>query len=189
MRKRRDRDSDSHGRGYHSTSLDRVYQLTTPWSVMRYRLQQLLTAMDNCDTSVTVDFTETVDAGACSNSFVLTRTWTAIDNCGNTGSESQIITVEDTTAPVLLGVPGDETVECDAVPSPPAVTATDNCDPSPVVSFNETITPGSCTDTFTVTRVWSATDDCGNIASPEPDDHGTGYDCADHRGRTSRYYG
>jgi hypothetical protein len=52
------------------------------------------------------------------------------------------VTVVDDVPPVLQGVPSDTTVACDSIPSPAAVTATDTCDPSPVVGFNETVEPG-----------------------------------------------
>ena len=40
------------------------------------------TALDNCDNDVNIEFSEeTVDNGCGA---VVTRTWTAIDNCGNT---------------------------------------------------------------------------------------------------------
>ena len=70
----------------------------------------------------------------------------------------------DTTAPVLVGVPGDTTVECVA-PAAASVTATDNCDPAPVVDFAESSVPGSAPVIETITRTWTATDACGNSAS------------------------
>ena len=57
----------------------------------------------------------------------ITRVWTATDPCGNTASATQTITVVDTTAPELVGVPTDETVFCDAIPVAAQVTATDAC--------------------------------------------------------------
>jgi len=80
-------------------------------------------------------------------------------------TDTASVTVEDTTAPTLSGVPADETVECDSVPPPANVTATDNCDPSPTVTFSETRTDGSCPDNYTLTRTWTATDACGNSSS------------------------
>ena len=49
--------------------------------------------------------------------------------------EQQEISVVDTQHPVLAGVPADVEVECDAVPAPAAVTATDTCDPAPSLEF------------------------------------------------------
>ena len=64
-------------------------------------------------------------------------------NCGNTDVQSQVITVQDVTAPVLAGVPADVTVECDAVPAPATPTASDNCDSDVTIDFNEVRTDGS----------------------------------------------
>ena len=124
-----------------------------------------VTALDACDGSVSVTLLVTTNAGACAQSFTLTRTWSAADACGNTTNASQMVTVQDTTDPVLIGVPANVTVECNAIPNPPTVTATDNCDPGPVgVNYVETTNSGSCAHSFTLTRTWSATDACGNTA-------------------------
>ena len=52
------------------------------------------TATDNCDTDVNLTFTENRTDDPNSNSFVLTRIWTAIDDCGNRLDRQQIIRVE-----------------------------------------------------------------------------------------------
>ena len=62
-------------------------------------------------------------------------------------------------------LPSDATVECDAVPSPAAPTATDTCDPAPSITFTEARTNGPCDDTYTLTRTWIATDRCLNSSS------------------------
>ncbi|MCK7590876.1 T9SS type A sorting domain-containing protein, partial [Subsaxibacter sp. CAU 1640] len=41
--------------------------------------------------------------GECEGSYTVTRTWTATDDCGNSSTASQVIEVEDNTAPVLVG--------------------------------------------------------------------------------------
>ena len=58
----------------------------------------------------------------------IVRTWTVTDNCGNTTTATQTITVQDTQPPTLVGVPADVTVECTAIPAAATVTASDNCD-------------------------------------------------------------
>lgn len=83
--------------------------------------------------------------------------------CGSVPSATANVDV-DTAPPTLAGVPGDTTVECDAVPAPAAVTATDDCDTAPSISLSETTTPGGCPHNYTLTRTWTATDDCGNSA-------------------------
>ncbi|MBU0677985.1 MAG: chitobiase/beta-hexosaminidase C-terminal domain-containing protein, partial [Verrucomicrobia bacterium] len=47
--------------------------------------------------------------------------------------------LDDNDAPVLSGVPGNLTVQCDAVPAPPAVTAVDNVDGSVPVTYEQEI--------------------------------------------------
>ncbi|MBK7030669.1 MAG: hypothetical protein IPH45_16320 [Bacteroidales bacterium] len=128
----------------------------------------VVTATDNCDTEVTITFEgETQTPGACPDAYTLTRTWKAVDNCGNEATASQIITVQDVTDPVLM-VPEDITVECSAIPAlgTAVVTATDNCDTEVTITFEgETQTPGACPDAYTLTRTWKAVDNCGNEAT------------------------
>jgi hypothetical protein len=114
---------------------------------------------DVCDDNVTVNLTQLVsDSTACG--YKITRTWIATDDCGNDVHVVQVITITDTEAPVLNGVPANTAVECDNIPAPASVTATDNCS-VPVVSFNESRTAGC---PYTITRTWTATDACGLTA-------------------------
>lgn len=123
----------------------------------------MVTATDNCAVPP-VEFTENVEPGPCNGQLTITRTWTATDDCGNQTSQSQVITVVDTTMPVLIAGPVDETVECDSVTLPAEVTATDNCSDASV-DFSESAEPGVCLGESTITRTWTATDECGNQAS------------------------
>ena len=43
-----------------------------------------LRATDECDTDINITFGESVNAGSCTNNYVLVRTWRATDACGNT---------------------------------------------------------------------------------------------------------
>src|SRR5262249_62043005 len=88
----------------------------------------------NCDATPTVTYlgqtsTQTSNGTCSDQNYTITRTWQAVDNCGNTSTKSQTISVSDNTAPVLT-VPANATAECSALP--PAATAahataTDNC--------------------------------------------------------------
>src|SRR6185369_757836 len=93
-----------------------------------------LTATDNCDPAPAVTSSEVRTNGTCADRYTLRRTWTAADRCGNTSSCTQVLTVVDTTPPMLAACPPDATVECSAVPTAPTLTATDNCDPAPAVT-------------------------------------------------------
>lgn len=122
-----------------------------------------VTAEDNCS-QVGVELEEVTTPGECIGESTVARTWTATDECGNDASQTQAITLIDTTAPELVGVPADATVECSDIPEPAVVTATDNCS-DPVVTFEETLLPGEGAGKATITRTWTATDDCGNETS------------------------
>jgi len=71
--------------------------------------------------------------------------------------------VADKVPPVLEGVPQNVTLACGtAIPSGSTVKAIDNCDPKPKVSFLDLTLGVKCPATYTITRVWTATDACGN---------------------------
>jgi len=89
---------------------------------------------------------------------------TVTDASGNATSCSAPVSVQDLIAPTLSNVPADAAVQCDAVPAPASVTATDNNDPSATLTFTETSAPGSCPNEFVLTRTWDAADACGNMA-------------------------
>ncbi|NEQ96068.1 MAG: hypothetical protein F6K30_04970 [Cyanothece sp. SIO2G6] len=93
-----------------------------------------------------------------------TVTLTVTDADGNEAQASAIVTVEDNLAPVFDPdeVPDDDTVEADAIPVAPALTATDNVDGVITASFSETVTPGTTPNSSTITRTWVATDNQGN---------------------------
>ncbi|HQX03939.1 MAG TPA: hypothetical protein PKZ44_07460, partial [Flavobacterium sp.] len=124
-----------------------------------------LTATDNCAGEITASGVDTIAAGQCPNSFVITRTWTFTDACNNSSAVSQIITVNDTIAPTFVeALPTDSTVQCDAVPTAATLTATDNCGTA-AVTFAESIAQGSCPGAYTITRTWTATDACNNVTA------------------------
>ncbi|MBK7342074.1 MAG: hypothetical protein IPJ06_02505 [Saprospiraceae bacterium] len=124
------------------------------------------TATDNCGMP-TVSSTEFTTPGGCAAEYVITRTWTAEDECGMTATCEQMITVDDSTVPVIT-CPADAAVECDDDLTSGAngvATATDNCDPAPMIAESDNIVPGGCTDAYTIERTWTATDACGNASS------------------------
>jgi large repetitive protein len=121
------------------------------------------TATDNCDEQVDIVYNQEIVAGdACT--YTIVRTWTATDECGNQDVAEQVLTVTDTTNPILVGVPADDTVECSAIPVAAIVTYTDNCADDLEVGYNEQFVPNN-TCTYTLIRSWTVVDHCGNIAT------------------------
>ncbi len=122
-----------------------------------------ITATDDCTDPQEVVFEEVDDMGVCPDPRIITRTWTATDECMNETTYTQTITVApDTTPPVLSEEPADITLVCgDPIPEVPAITATDDCTNPQEVVFEET-TMGTCPEPTVILRTWTATDDCGN---------------------------
>ncbi len=124
----------------------------------------LPTATDACDSNPTITVVRTEVAGACAGSTTVTRTFTATDACGNTATASQVVTVVDTEAPTFVGVPADVSLTCGQALPTAMPTVTDACDAAPTVTVVEVRTPGATANDYTVTRLFTATDACGNEA-------------------------
>ncbi|MFD1602257.1 gliding motility-associated C-terminal domain-containing protein [Flavobacterium artemisiae] len=130
------------------------------------------TASDLCDTDVT-NITKVsgqfVASEGCSNAGIYTNTWTVKDGCGNTSETfTQVITIQDTTAPMFTGnLPLDITVSCDAVPEPAEMQASDNCSGDLPIVLTETKSDiqNECNSNYTLTRVWKTSDCTGSTAS------------------------
>jgi hypothetical protein len=124
-------------------------------------------ASDNCGGSINVAYNgQTRVNGACTDSYTLTRQWTATDACGNTRTATQRISVIDSQKPAFVSVPANITVQCDAIPTAVTLTATDNCDATVSITYNgQTRTNGACPNAYTLTRRWTAADNCGNTVS------------------------
>jgi hypothetical protein len=125
-----------------------------------------VTALDECDGEIEVSLEqkESNPGSSCKN--VITRTWTAKDECGNTASCTQTVTVDDTKAPVLPELPKGGDLGCN--PTPPSCTeglkAIDDCNGEvPVVCTAGTVVENGCARSQTFT--YSAKDKCGNEAT------------------------
>jgi len=130
----------------------------------------MATAIDRCDPSVNITYSDEFVAG-CGNTGVITRTWTATDDCGNSSSCVQTITIDDETPPLLAGIPDGSLIvpndpgQCGAVVEYPIISATDNCSGN----IELLIVPASGSffqlennpSVVTVT----ATDECGNSST------------------------
>ncbi len=121
---------------------------------------------DNCSASLEATFTDSTEDGECPGNYIITRTWTLEDECGNTTTMDQTITVEDTTPPELItNLPTTLTATCDDIPAAPSPGFADNCTENVSVVFMENITIiGSMVDDYDIVRTWTVTDECDNTA-------------------------
>jgi len=116
-------------------------------------------------TGGSVCFHPTVSAngGLECNPLHATCTYSVVSGNGDTLNGPNAINIDvtpiaDIIPPVLNGVPADTTVSCDSVPTAPTVTAHDNCAGDVTVHFSEVRTDGSCPNTYTLVRTWTASD-------------------------------
>ncbi|MBL7796085.1 MAG: HYR domain-containing protein, partial [Saprospiraceae bacterium] len=122
-----------------------------------------VTATDNCGAPVKSHVGDATSNQTCANRKTVTRTYRATDGSGNSASCSQVITVFDNVKPNFTSVPANVTVQCNSVPAVGTATATDGCGGTVTVAYNgQTTESGACTDAYTITRQWTATDACGN---------------------------
>ncbi|MDH7516485.1 MAG: FlgD immunoglobulin-like domain containing protein [Bacteroidota bacterium] len=126
------------------------------------------TASDNCGTATVMqDGNDIRIDGSCPQSYTLTRSWKAVDACGNeTSTISQMITVQDVTPPTLTVGP-TKYILCNEPVQFDDPSYSDLCDPNPTLVVVSTVTvPGPESGQKTHIRTWYAVDACGN-KSPE----------------------
>ncbi len=115
---------------------------------------------DNCSVGIVPVFSEAGTIGDCMEGTVVTRTWTATDDCGNVSTATQNITIIDELPPVFVNQAPDLTIGCDdPIPTFDAV-ATDDCTDNVTVVLDEVIDGTNCD--MAIVRTWTATDECGN---------------------------
>ncbi len=128
-------------------------------------------ATDACSGNVKLSRTqvrEEIPGATCQSNYRLIRTWIATDECGNQAIWRQVITVQDTTRPVIAPAPADITLTCgQPVPAPATLMATDNCDgsfPKPAAMREDPYVKDVCAG-YTIIRRWNIADGCGNQAN------------------------
>jgi hypothetical protein len=139
------------------------------------------TATDNCTLFPVISYSDSDNGGSgCpGDPLIITRTWTATDDCGNTDTCVQTITVVDTTDPTFLSVPDDLEANADAGGCTKTFTAseigmptaTDDCTPFPGVPVTFVRSDGApnIDDPYDaadspIEITWTATDACGNTS-------------------------
>ncbi|MCP4054482.1 MAG: T9SS type B sorting domain-containing protein, partial [Mesoflavibacter sp.] len=123
---------------------------------------------DSCDAdasyTVTSDFDFNNFVSTCGLGGTITVNYTVADDCGNMASTSATLTIEDTVGPILvtqLDLPSD--VVCSNIPEVPELTFEDNCSNQEIeITFEETSTYTGEEEIYTITWIWTATDECSN---------------------------
>ncbi|MFM9004490.1 MAG: hypothetical protein ACKOSR_03150, partial [Flavobacteriales bacterium] len=121
-------------------------------------------AQDFCDGELPVTSSDSeVSEDGCSRS--QTRTFTAMDECGNESSITRTISWKvDVTAPIFAELPASSTIDCPAVPELAQASAADACGDFEL-TFEDVTSLGNCPANYSVARTWTATDACGNSSS------------------------
>jgi|GEM_PF-2063209 len=128
---------------------------------------------DNCSPgSVTTTYMDTSDLSGCNGTGSITRVFEVTDALGNKGTCTQEITVIDSELPMItcpMNVTIDMSATCTYDSSPAATggsaTAMDNCSmPVSITSTDDLSGLTECSGTGTISRKWSAEDDCGNTS-------------------------
>ena len=112
------------------------------------------TATDNCGGGY--HCREVTTAGACAGDYVITRTFTATDDCGNASTLLRLY-YHRHYVQSLTSVAADYTAECSDEHPMDEATATDNCG-EVVITVEEVTTAGACDGDYVITRTFTATD-------------------------------
>jgi hypothetical protein len=120
------------------------------------------TALDDCDGALTPSaITSDVVVDGCSRS--QTRTWNVTDACGNAATPvSRTITWTEDLIPPTISCPANSTVACGGTPTFGTPTVSDNCGGTVDLVGGSVVTTTNQDGTFTYSKTWTATDDCGN---------------------------
>lgn len=128
----------------------------------------LIDGYDNCGTSnFSIDTSTQIISGNCSNDLTYKRYWTLIDSCGNVTVDSQVITIRDDLPPIFTS-PLDTLVSCgtdldpSSLGSPSAIF--DECSGVFEVDYLDVFDTLSCPSLYLLTRIWTVSDSCQNIA-------------------------
>lgn len=110
------------------------------------------------DSDLDIDYNQIQTGEGCE--YVITRTWVATDDCGNSTTVTQYIYVSDNNAPYFLWFPADASYECDENISVDIPEATDACS-NVEVTYEDEFIFTDCASEYTILRTFTCTDECG----------------------------
>jgi gliding motility-associated-like protein len=124
---------------------------------------------DYCTVEPVLNYTEEIDRQGTPDdctyyNYTITRRWDISDNCGNTNSHIQVVTVMDTIAP-QFALTDSVTVDCSELEDPQASylpsNVMDNCS-EVLIEITDVKNGEGCN--YTIDRIYKFTDICGNSA-------------------------
>ena len=117
-------------------------------------------ALDNC-TEVAMSFTDEIGPGDCESGYRIVRTYQAVDLCGNESIYIQNILVIDGVSTLQFNELENKSITCGEEVEFDDPSITSSCGGLNIeIVDNQTSTNNGCSDSFT--RVWIASDTCGN---------------------------
>lgn len=125
------------------------------------------TSIDNCTIRTThrIYSDDIIYGTTCSDVYIIIRTWSDWDSCGNSNTCNQVITIQDTIAP-SIHCPIDLTISCDQSTAPVntgIAAAMDNCtDHVSNIKYLDQFSHTSNSGNYTIERNWVAVDSCLN---------------------------
>jgi hypothetical protein len=130
-----------------------------------------LLATSTCAEGATIDYADVTNAGGCVNAYSITRTWTVTDNCSNTETYVQTITIIDNTVPVVdCGISADELFTSGGTATLPDYTTggtfSDNCTETNDLIITQSPLAGTTHSSNLVVTI-TVEDECGNQSSCE----------------------
>lgn len=125
-------------------------------------------AVDNCDATIQLTMVESDYNFDCTANNSFTRTWTTLDECGNVTELVQTYHLLDDEPPTFT-VPETVTIACDADKDDLDLTGdvndeADNCTDDIDAVYTDNLSNVTGCGGFVI-RTWTATDNCGNVAT------------------------
>ncbi|MAT54876.1 MAG: hypothetical protein CMN32_10395 [Saprospirales bacterium] len=127
-----------------------------------------IVAVDNCDQTVELVIVDDAPDFNCASDTIYTRTYSIVDDCGNTTNLTRTFILRDTTPPQFT-VPADKTILCDANIADLTLMGdvtdeTDNCASGLEATYSDDLSAFVNCQGFIV-RTWTLTDLCGNTTT------------------------
>lgn len=117
---------------------------------------------DSCSATINLTFEDITTNGSCDSDYTITRTWRAMDECGNISTASQTFIIQDTVPPSLdTSIEPEITLVCSVVPEVPNLEFSDSCSTNITIIYEEEQQIID-NENYDIIRNWTAFDDCAN---------------------------